>query len=97
MTAPTHVFIYVYKTTRGRSRTAATFKMERFVVIVNGWKPLTIITKRSIFDVAAALDPPPTTYPASHSIHLKIRRTYRVLTCLPILVLTDDLCPRNKI
>ena len=32
--------------------------MERFVIIVNGWKPLTIITKRSIFDVAAALDPP---------------------------------------
>ena len=28
------------------------------VIIVNGWKPLTIITKRSILDVAAALDPP---------------------------------------
>ena len=37
---------------------AATPKMERFVIIVNGWKPLTIITKRSILDVAAALDPP---------------------------------------
>ena len=35
-----------------------TSKMERFVIIVNGWKPLTIITKRSILDVAAALDPP---------------------------------------
>ena len=35
----------------------ATSKMERFVIIVNGWKPLTIITKRSILDVAAALDP----------------------------------------
>ena len=53
---------------RGRCRTAATSKMERFVIIVNGlerfviivngWKPLTIITKRSILDVAAALDPP---------------------------------------
>ena len=32
--------------------------MERFVIIVNGWKPLTNITKRSILDVAAALDPP---------------------------------------
>ena len=32
--------------------------MERFVIIVNGWKPLTIITKLSILDVAAALDPP---------------------------------------
>ena len=28
------------------------------VVIVNGWKPLTIITKRSILDLAAVLDPP---------------------------------------
>ena len=43
---------------RGGSRTAATSKMERLVIIVNGWKPLTIITKRSILDVAAVLDPP---------------------------------------
>ena len=47
-----------YKISRGRSRTAVTSKMECFVIIVNGWKPLTIITKRSILDVAAALDPP---------------------------------------
>ena len=40
---------------RGGSRTAATSKMERFV---NGYKPLTIIRKRSILDVAAVLDPP---------------------------------------
>ena len=46
------------KKVRGGSRTAATSKMERFVIIVNGWKPLTIITKRSILDVAAVLDPP---------------------------------------
>ena len=32
--------------------------MERFVITVNGFQPLTIITKRSILDVAAALDPP---------------------------------------
>ena len=32
--------------------------MEHFVIRVNGWKPLTIITKRSILDVAAVLDPP---------------------------------------
>ena len=44
--------------TRGGSRTAATSKMERFVSIVNGFQPLTIITKRSILDVAAVLDPP---------------------------------------
>ena len=43
---------------RGASRAAATSKMERFVIIVNGFQPLTIITKRSILDVAAALYPP---------------------------------------
>ena len=37
---------------------AATSKMECFVIIVNGSQPLTVITKRSILDVAAALDPP---------------------------------------
>ena len=40
------------------SRTATTSKMELFVIIVNGWKPLAIITKCSILDVAAVLDPP---------------------------------------
>ena len=44
--------------TRCGSRTAATSKMERFVIIVNGFQPLTIITKCSILDVAAVLDPP---------------------------------------
>ena len=44
--------------TRGKCRPAATSKMERFVIIVKGWKPLTIIIKRSILDVGAALDPP---------------------------------------
>ena len=43
---------------RGGSRTAATSKMECFVIIVNGFQPFTIITKRSILDVAAVLDPP---------------------------------------
>ena len=43
---------------RGGSRTAATSKVERLVIIVNGWKALTIITRRSILDVAGALDPP---------------------------------------
>ena len=32
--------------------------MERFEIIVNGWKPLTVITERTILDVAAVLDPP---------------------------------------
>ena len=39
------------------SRTVATSKVELFVIIVNGWKPLTIITKSSTLDVAAGLDP----------------------------------------
>ena len=39
------------------SGAAPTSKMEHFVKIVNGFQPLTIITKRSILDVAAALDP----------------------------------------
>ena len=43
---------------RGRSRTAATSKMEYFVIIVNCFQPLTIITKSSILDVAAILNPP---------------------------------------
>ena len=47
------LFHFYYNLIRGGSRAAATSKMERLVIIVNGWKPLTII------DVAAALDPPP--------------------------------------
>ena len=41
---------------RGGSRAAATSKMERFVITVNGRNPLTIITKHYILDVAAPLD-----------------------------------------
>ena len=44
--------------TRGGSRTAATSKVELFVIIGNGWKPLTIFTKSSTLDVTAVLDPP---------------------------------------
>ena len=40
------------------SRTAVTSKMERIVIIVNGFQSLTIITKRSILEVATVLDPP---------------------------------------
>ena len=42
---------------RGRSRTAATSKMQLFVTIVSSYQPLTVITKCSILDVAAVLDP----------------------------------------
>ena len=45
-------------THRGGSRTAATSKVELFVIIVNGFQPLTIIRKGSTLDFAAALDPP---------------------------------------
>ena len=38
------------------SRAAATSKMERFVIIVNGFQPIAIIKKCSILDVAAALN-----------------------------------------
>ena len=38
-----------------RSRVVATSKMERFVIIVNVFLLLTIITKRSVLNVAAAL------------------------------------------
>ena len=42
---------------RGSSSITATSKMERFVLIVNGWSPLTVITKCSILDVTAIVDP----------------------------------------
>ena len=45
---------------RGGSRTAATSKMERFVIIVNGWKlgAVNFYHKvHSILDFAAVLDP----------------------------------------
>ena len=42
----------------GGSRSAATSKVQRFVIINNDWKPLTIITNRSFLDVAVVLDPP---------------------------------------
>ena len=43
---------------RGGSRTAATSKMELFVIILNDFQPLAIITKNFILDVVAVLDPP---------------------------------------
>ena len=46
------------QSSRGGSRAAAASKMECFVIVVNSFQPLTIITKHSILVVAAALDPP---------------------------------------
>ena len=51
------VYLNLAEYIRGGSRAAATSKMEHFVIIVNGFQPLTIITKRSILYVEAALDP----------------------------------------
>ena len=47
-----------YSLIRGGSRPAVTSKMELFVIILNGFHPLTIIAKCSILDVATYLDPP---------------------------------------
>ena len=49
---------YLKTSTRGGPRTTATSKMEHFVMIVNGWKPITVVTKSSILDVAVVPDPP---------------------------------------
>ena len=49
---------FIFCALRGGSRAAATSNMERFVITVNGFQSLSIITKRSILDIAAALDPP---------------------------------------
>ena len=43
---------------RSESRTAATSKMESFVIIVNNFQPLTIMKEYSILDVSVVLDPP---------------------------------------
>ena len=56
--------------TRDGSRTDATSKMEHSVIIVNGWKALTIITKSSILDVAAVLDPPLLTVGFLHHLNI---------------------------
>ena len=42
---------------RGGSRATATSNIECFVTIVNDFQPLTIVTKGSILNDAAALDP----------------------------------------
>ena len=42
----------------GGSRTAATSKVELFVIVINGFQPLAIIKKSSTLDVAAVLDLP---------------------------------------
>ena len=43
---------------RGGSRAVTTSKMEHFAIIVHGFLPSTIITKRSNLDVVVALNSP---------------------------------------
>ena len=50
------IYIGLVRLTTGGSRTAATSKVEPFVIIANGFKPLTLITNNSTLDVAAILD-----------------------------------------
>ena len=61
-------FTNLSNTGRGGSRAAATSKMEFFEIIVNGFQPLTIITKCSILDAAAVLDPPLTRFQKNMNI-----------------------------
>ena len=56
VTSNRHLIFSHLITSRGGSRTVATSKMDHFVIIVNCWKPLTIITKSFILDVVAVLD-----------------------------------------
>ena len=50
--------VILFSLYRGGFRPVATSKMKLFVIIVNGFQPLAIITKCSILDVAAVLDSP---------------------------------------
>ena len=59
-----------HKDSRGGSRTAVMSEMELFVIMV---KPLTIITKCSILDVAAVLHPPLVRSHSEHSMFLSLK------------------------
>ena len=61
-----------------------TFKMERFVIIVNSWKPLTIITKRSSLDFAASLGP--------HLVRKQSKATILVITLPIVFIEKCDIC-----
>ena len=65
--------------------------MERFVIIVNGWKRLTIITKRSILDVPAVLDPPLDTMKAISNLNL----LKRPMLLLSLVKSTIDIFEQN--
>ena len=54
----TYDFSYYTQSYLIRGGSAAKSKVEIFVIVINGFRPLAIITKSSTFDVAAVLDPP---------------------------------------
>ena len=73
---------------RDGSRTAATSKVGHFVIIVNGWKSLAIMSKHSILGVAAVLDPPlrVATYMNIEKMYLIINAFFRHnLIIVPLL------------
>ena len=76
-------YIQYHRVFRSGSRTPATSKMGLFVIIVNGSKPLTIITKCSILNVAVALDPP-LVLDSNH-----ITKTFKIHRKATNLILTD--------
>ena len=61
-----------------------TSKMERFVIIVNSWKPLTIITKRSSLDFAASLGP--------HLVRKQSKATILVIILPVVFIEKCDIC-----
>ena len=77
---------------RGGSRTAATSKMGNFVIIVNAWKPLNIITKSSILDVPGVLDPPLNSSSTSKLNSLRKYLKHRFSCHLQRVILTLPFC-----
>ena len=73
-------------TIRGRFRTAATSKMELFLIIVNGFQPLTIITKCSILHVAGVLDLLLTLSTSFITFHLNFFQAIVHLLDLPLTI-----------
>ena len=77
--------------TRGGSRTAATSKMELFVIIVNGWQPLTIIAKCSILDVTTVLHLPLITDVANISIKGTVYKPLLLIMLSSTKILSTEL------
>ena len=77
--------------TRGGSRTAATSKIELFVIIVNGWQPLTIIAKCSILDVTTVLHLPLITDVANISITGTVYKPLLLIMLISTKILSTEL------